>query len=152
MKKMIVLILAAVLLCSVAYADISSDFIENWNKAAHIYGAPELSKDDMLQETDEFGWFVESEWVIAMTYVPGEIMEANVATVSGDDLLKLSVMAGVTVNQNKSSETLQRYLGNILTMYLRIISDQNSRHAVFGDYEYSMEKKDGLFWFSMVKN
>ena len=152
MKKLIALILAAVLFCSVAYADIPADFIENWNKAAHIYGAPELSRDDMIRQEDVFGWIVGSEWVLAVTDLTGEITEAHVAAVSGDDLLKLSVMTGVTVVQDKSSETLQRFLGNVLTMYLRIISDQTSRHAVFGDFKYDMEKVDGGFWFNLVKN
>lgn len=152
MKKAFAAFLALLILCSAACADIPDEFIENWNKAAHIYGAPELSRDDMIRQPDVFGWIVGSEWVLGITDATGEITEAHVAAVSGDDLLRLSVMLGVTVVQDKTADSLQQYLGNVLTMYLRITSGKSSRHAVFGDFEYDMVKEEDGFWFNMVMN
>ena len=151
MKKALAAFLALLILCSAACADIPDEFIENWNKAAYIYGAPELSRDDMIRNGDVFGWMTD-DWVFAVTDGTGEITEAHLAATTGDVLLPMSVMLGVTVVRKKSAETLHRYLGNILNMYLLVISDQSSRYSMFDIFEFDMEKVDGGFWFNMVKN
>ena len=144
MKKWIAFVIAFVLLFSVACADSMDEFMEAWNKAAHIYGAPEMTMENAYTGEGAFAFFTD-DYGVKVELENDEIVRAAVIARDGDTFLPLAVMLGVTVVKNKSAETLQRFLGNVLTLYLRMISDQSTRHSSFDCYEFHMEKSEQGF-------
>lgn len=147
MRKIIAIFVLFSLLFSVAYADIFSDFTEKWNTNAYIYGTPEIS-DDMIQIDGTTYTITGSNWhmIVISSY---KIESAEIYAPDGDTLLPLCVTAGVNIVANKTAQTFTQYKGNLLDIYLRVISGQSSRSSMFDTYKYTIEKTDDGFIFRM---
>ena len=151
MKKVVAFILASLILFSFAYADCRTDFINAWNKAAPVYGAPELSEDNMRGIDGNFSWETQ-HWEISIFDLPGYIWEVEVYADNPNDFLLLSVMTGLSVVQRKTEESYQQFLSNTLNMYLKFISGKPSGKAVFKDYFFEMDTEGDRMLFYMGYN
>lgn len=146
MKKVLAFAIVCLLLLSFASADSMIEFSERWNRAAHVYGAPELGE---YSQNDSLYTFTGDGWSVDVTFDYGLILEVIASSESSDTFLALCANAGVAAVEEKTAEDLSQYDGNILTNYLRIVSDRKSRYAAFYSYQYFMEKTENGFTFSL---
>ena len=136
------------MLFSVAYADSPEEFIERWNRAAHIYGAPELGD---YAKADDTYIFTGDDWFVSVTYQYGVLFDkVQLFSESPERYLALCAMTGVAVLEYKTIDMLNKYDASILTNYLKMVSDQSPEKALFySDYKYQFVKMENGFAFSM---
>ena len=151
MKKFIALLVGFIFIFSVAYADDLSSYIERWNKAANVYGAPLLSLDTFEKDTD--GSFVckSDKWIVIVLFDDDIITQAGIYASDTDTLLPLCATIGVAVVKEKTADMLMQYDSNILNMFLRVNAGKSARYSAFDIYQYTLKKRNEAYAFVMVK-
>ena len=149
MKRLIALLVAFALLFSVACADGLSDFIERWNKAAGVLGAPEISQD-MLTDDGKKITAEADGWSMTLIIRYDVLIRAEVAA-AGEEILPLASTLGTAVVTQKTAEMFTQFLGNLLYRYLKESKGNHIGEAAFGDYDYSLHMEDGIYTFQIVK-
>lgn len=150
MKRGIAFLLFFVLMTSFAFAD-SFSFIEAWNKAASVYGAPELSEIFMIRNPGCYGWKTD-DWELFLYDLNSDLDSIDLYAEKTDDFLRLAVMAGNSAVTFKTADTHQQYLANILNMYLRISAGMSSRTSSYDTLIFEMEIVEGRYHFHAVNN
>lgn len=146
MKKLLSIIIAFTLLFSVAYADGLSDFIENWNKAAYIYAAPELSYNDVNVDGDLLT-LSDNNWNITLEKSWDGIKKATLSTSDNHTFLQMSVMLGIAIVRDNTIDQHFNFEANVLERYLRLES-KPLKSAAFGPtHIYTIEKDDDKYIF-----
>lgn len=147
MKRLICIVLILVTMFCSAYAD-STSFMISYNSFASIYGAPEITKTMLKEETKQKICFENGTMqIIFATINSTEINSVIVADNDSADFLPACVCAAMCLHPS-TKDTLQS-LGNILYSYLSVKSGEKSSFGFFGGLYFNMDIVDGKYRFAI---
>ena len=150
MKRLFCFISAVILLVSVACADDLPGFIQDWNKIAYIFGAPELSEESAAKDGDNIT-FSGAGWDMTVTLTKASVYSVVIHADTVEMFLPLCVNAGASVVKNKTVETLSRFQSNVLYQFLQINADAPGMSSMFGLYLFRLSKTESGDLFEMVE-
>lgn len=147
MKRIIAFVFVFLFLFSAANADSFSAFAERWNKMAHIYNVPELSENDFVFSDGYYG-IMSDGWRML---VSPDASEGAIMASDPNMFLAMCVTFGTAIVEQKTTDSLFNFRANVLDRYLRLVAEKDPSSAMFENYQYTITKREDLFFFTIIK-
>ena len=148
MKKIISFLLAVLLLFSFALAE--DDFFERWNKAANVYGSPEVTQDMINDDGNKI--IIETDtWSMTLIIRSDAVIRADVSSSDAETALHLATVLATAAVTNKTADSYNQFLGNLLYRYLKESKGKHTSTAAFELFDYSFHLEDGIYTFHIER-